>query len=159
MIHKFTALAVLSSMTMLQSSSWTSDVPETTYKITVTPLPARGDNGELMPSRSQRIYKKAVPVSPRTITIVYANDTYDRLNAKAFIEIIYRESRFNPEATNPSSGAYGLGQALPPEKMDSVAPDWKTNIMTQLTWVSKYITERYDTPIEALEHHDKKGWY
>lgn len=158
MIHKFTALAVISSMAMIQSMDWTEDVAQGTVPVSVTSLPTRGDNGELMPSRSDRT-KKAVPVSPRTVTIIFANDTYDRLNAKAFIEIIYRESRFNPKAKNPDSGAYGVGQALPPEKMDIIAPDWKTNIMTQLAWVAKYIDERYGSPIEALEHHDKKGWY
>ena len=154
MVYKFTTLAVLSSIVMIQSMSWTEDIPQQKYDLAT---PVRGEV-ELLPSRGVS-KKKVTPVSSRTITIVYANETYDRLNAKAFIEIIYRESRFNPRATNPTSGAYGLGQALPPEKMDNVAPDWKTNIMTQLTWVTKYMNERYGSPIDALEHHDKKGWY
>lgn len=89
----------------------------------------------------------------------FAAATYDARNAKAFVEIIFRESRFDYLAENPSSGAYGLGQALPGSKMSSVGDDWKTNPYTQLAWVAKYIASRYDTPVVALRHHDLNGWY
>lgn len=95
----------------------------------------------------------------RTKVIRFAASRYDVKNAKAFVEIIWRESRFKVTATNPSSGAYGLGQANPPTKMSSVGVDWRYNAYTQLAWVAKYISERYDTPVLALEHHNRKGWY
>jgi hypothetical protein len=100
------------------------------------------------------------PISNRSRTILFAYAQYGMdYQAKAFIEIVWRESRFNHKAKNPSSGAYGLGQALPPEKMDSVGADWRNNPMTQLKWVAKYIEERYGSPAEALAHHDDMGWY
>lgn len=94
------------------------------------------------------------------IVRAFARDTYpNRGQALAFIEIIRRESRFVHTAVNPDSGAYGLGQALPPSKMRSVAADWRTSEITQLLWVAKYISERYGTPKDALRHHDQEGWY
>jgi hypothetical protein len=104
--------------------------------------------------------RKRTPVSNRTRTVLFAYAQYGAdYQAKAFIEIIWRESRFDHKATNSSSGAYGLGQALPPEKMDIVGADWRVNPMTQLKWVAKYIEERYGSPAEALAHHDDMGWY
>jgi hypothetical protein len=37
-----------------------------------------------------------------------------------------RESWWNPFSENPSSGAYGIPQALPGSKMDSAGIDWAT---------------------------------
>lgn len=95
----------------------------------------------------------------RNKVIRFASSRYDVKNTRAFVEIIWRESRFNHLAVNESSGAYGLGQANPGEKMAIVASDWKTNPYTQLAWVAKYIKERYGTPLMALHHHNREGWY
>lgn len=43
-----------------------------------------------------------------------------------------RESGWNPYATNPLSGAYGIPQSLPAAKMASAGPDWQTNPATQI---------------------------
>jgi hypothetical protein len=37
-------------------------------------------------------------------------------------------------ASNPSTGAYGIPQALPGSKMASAGPDWRTNAATQVRW-------------------------
>src|ERR1700722_20412984 len=44
-----------------------------------------------------------------------------------FDDVISRESGWDVTAVNPSSGAYGLGQALPGSKMASAGSDWQTN--------------------------------
>ena len=41
------------------------------------------------------------------------------------------------------SGAYGICQALPAEKMARAGEDWQTNILTQLKWCHTYAQERY----------------
>ena len=43
-----------------------------------------------------------------------------------------RESAWNPRAANPSSGAYGIPQAVPGGKMASAGPDWQTSASTQI---------------------------
>lgn len=79
-------------------------------------------------------------------------------------ELWQRESSWQTKkrpwrATNRSSGAYGIPQALPAEKMQSAGYDWRWNPITQVKWGLNYIKKRYDTPCKALAHHDKKGWY
>ena len=70
-----------------------------------------------------------------------------------------RESHWNVYAHNTSSGAYGIPQALPGDKMASVAPDWQTNPTTQIIWGLGYVSGRYGTPCGAWEHSERKGWY
>ena len=53
---------------------------------------------------------------------------------QCFSNIVSHESGWNPSATNASSGAYGLVQALPGSKMASAGADWKTNPSTQIKW-------------------------
>lgn len=70
-----------------------------------------------------------------------------------------RESHWNVYAHNTSSGAYGIPQALPGDKMASVADDWATNPKTQIIWGLGYIEARYQTPCGAWGHSERKGWY
>ena len=69
----------------------------------------------------------------------------------ALAEIVYRESRWNPAADNQHSSAWGLFQML---KMKPGTP-----LERQTTKAIAYIKERYGSPIAALHHHDKHGWY
>jgi hypothetical protein len=70
-----------------------------------------------------------------------------------------RESGWNYQAYNPSSGAYGIPQALPGSKMASIAADWRTNPGTQIRWGLNYIADRYATPCGAWGHSEATGWY
>ena len=73
--------------------------------------------------------------------------------------IVTRESGWNVEATNPSSGAYGLGQALPGDKMASAGPDWQTDPATQIRWTLGYMDGRYGSPCGAQSFWEGHGWY
>ena len=70
-----------------------------------------------------------------------------------------RESNWNPQARNPYSGAYGIPQALPGEKMASAGSDWQTNPATKIKWGLGYIKDRYGSPCAAWEHSQSVGWY
>ena len=70
-----------------------------------------------------------------------------------------RESHWNVYAHNTRSGAYGIPQALPGEKMATAGDDWQTNPATQITWGLGYIAGRYGTPCGAWAHSEAKGWY
>ena len=70
-----------------------------------------------------------------------------------------RESGWNHLAENASSGAYGIPQSLPGSKMADVAPDWRTNPETQITWGLAYIAARYNHPQGAWGHSQRFGWY
>jgi hypothetical protein len=70
-----------------------------------------------------------------------------------------KESGWNYKAENPSSGAYGVPQALPGSKMASEGDDWRTNPATHIKWGLGYIKGRYDTPCGAWGHSQDTGWY
>lgn len=70
-----------------------------------------------------------------------------------------RESGWNVYAHNASSGAYGIPQALPGDKMASAGADWATNPATQIQWGLSYIVGRYGTACGAWAHSETEGWY
>ena len=69
------------------------------------------------------------------------------------------ESGWNASASNTSSGAYGIPQALPGSKMASAGPDWQTNAATQIRWGLGYIRSVYGSPCAAWSHEQAYGWY
>ncbi|PNH83728.1 hypothetical protein [Arthrobacter sp. AFG20] len=70
-----------------------------------------------------------------------------------------KESEWRTTATNASSGAYGIVQSLPAEKMATAGADYRTNYRTQINWGLDYIKERYDSPCGALNWHLAHNWY
>ncbi|MFD9789842.1 transglycosylase SLT domain-containing protein [Streptomyces sp. NPDC059070] len=77
----------------------------------------------------------------------------------AFNNIVSRESGWDHTATNASSGAYGLVQALPASKMASAGSDWKTNPATQIKWGLDYMNSRYGSPVGAWNFWQAHHWY
>lgn len=76
-----------------------------------------------------------------------------------FAYIVERESSWNPYAQNPSSGAYGLMQALPGSKMASHGSDWASNPATQISWGLDYMVGRYGSPCGAYNFWVNNHWY
>ncbi|MDD0857424.1 hypothetical protein NHF46_05825 [Arthrobacter alpinus] len=67
-----------------------------------------------------------------------------------------RESSWLTNATNPSSGAYGIAQSLPPGKYASAGSDWLTNYRTQTIGV--WATSRTDTDRRAVRGTTHRAW-
>ena len=70
-----------------------------------------------------------------------------------------KESGWDYQAYNDSSGATGIPQSLPGDKMASAGADWQTNATTQISWGLGYIGGRYGTPCGAWGHSQRVGWY
>ncbi|WP_200936119.1 lytic transglycosylase domain-containing protein [Microbacterium sp. Leaf151] len=70
-----------------------------------------------------------------------------------------KESGWNYQAYNASSGAFGIPQALPGSKMSSAGADWQSNATTQISWGLGYISGRYGDPCGAWSHSQATGWY
>ena len=70
-----------------------------------------------------------------------------------------RESGWNPAAVNPTSGAFGIPQSLPPAKMASAGLDWATSPYTQIIWGIGYIRAAYGTARAAWAHELAYNWY
>ena len=74
------------------------------------------------------------------------------------LDLWNQESGWQYDAENPS-GAYGIPQALPADKMASAGADWQTDPTTQIKWGLGYITDVYVTPCGAWDHEVDDGWY
>ncbi len=72
------------------------------------------------------------------------------------VQLWQRESGWNMHSMNPSSGAYGIPQALPGSKM---GPGWQNSATVQINWGLGYIAARYGDPCNALAHSNSTGWY
>jgi hypothetical protein len=75
----------------------------------------------------------------------------------ALIELVTRESGWNPNAQNPTSTAYGIFQFL-----DSTWGDYgekTSDPKAQIRMGLAYIKSRYGSVSAALAHHRKNNWY
>lgn len=76
-------------------------------------------------------------------------------------ELIQRESSWNPQAQNPTSTAWGLGQFLDmhwgPGKY---LPNGRNSSnMEQINAIIRYVGDRYGSPSAAISHHNRMNWY
>lgn len=125
--------------------------------------------------QEKKVAKKKVEVTSRGGTVratgtkaeyqAYAKDlcisTYgwSQYDFECLVKLWERESNWNPNAHNKSSGAHGIPQSLPASKMASEGADYYTNGKTQIRWGLKYIKNRYGSPSKAWQHSQNKGWY
>lgn len=70
-----------------------------------------------------------------------------------------KESGWNYQAYNASSGATGIPQSLPGSKMASAGADWQSSAATQIRWGLGYIAAAYGTPCSAWGHSQATNWY
>ena len=77
---------------------------------------------------------------------------------RALESLWYHESNWLHRAGN-TSGAYGIPQALPGNKMRSAGADWQTNPETQIRWGLRYIKSVYGSPTSAFSHWRSHNWY
>ncbi|MEU7673289.1 lytic transglycosylase domain-containing protein [Micromonospora taraxaci] len=70
-----------------------------------------------------------------------------------------KESGWNHKARNSSSGAYGIPQAYPGNKMSAFGADWQTSPATQIKWGLSYIKGRYKTPCGAWTYFQNNNTY
>ncbi len=87
-------------------------------------------------------------------TFGWGDDQFSCLDA-----VWTQESGWRVDAANPSSGAFGIPQALPGSKMASAGSDWQTNPATQIKWGLGYIKDRYGSPCGAQSFKAGHGWY
>ncbi|MFE5671389.1 hypothetical protein ACFQ58_07235 [Agromyces sp. NPDC056523] len=78
---------------------------------------------------------------------------------QCLVQLWTKESGWNYQATNASSGAYGIVQAWPAEKLATAGADWRTNAATQIKWGLDYISRGYGSPCAAWGHSQSLNWY
>ena len=103
--------------------------------------------------------KKSIPPEQETCASWARQAGVSEDDLTAALDLIYHESGCRVDATNTSSGAYGIPQALPGTKMLSEGTDWETNPVTQIRWMAKYVTERYGGWQQAMNYWWEHHWY
>lgn len=97
------------------------------------------------------------PRSPKGVAWEIVKDKFGIQHWGAFEELVQNESGWNPYSVNSSSGACGIGQALPCSKMSCEKWDYEC----QVNWTADYVEDRYENPIKALAFWNKQSphWY
>lgn len=134
--------------------------PTVTKKVTVTKT-VRPEYPKKVTRSNERKWKAPKTQAPQ-VTSGSARSIARQIFGSQFScadALITKESGWNVYATNPSSGAYGLPQALPGSRMASHGSDWRTNPRTQLLWMRDYVASRYGGVCGAWSHSQKHNWY
>ncbi len=108
-----------------------------------------------------QVTRTVEPSDPRDIAALmmaedygWGSDQYSCLDS-----LYISESDWDHTATNPTSGAYGIPQSLPAEKMATAGADWRSNPETQIAWGLEYIAQSYGTPCSAWAFKSANNWY
>lgn len=134
-----------------------SEVDRGRYKV-IAPEPEEPEEAE--PSDDFPAAGKPDPGSAKDIALQMTKKRgWGYSEYTCLVNLWNKESSWNVYAHNVGSGAYGIPQALPGEKMASVGSDWKTSASTQIKWGLGYIEGRYGTPCGAWASSQARGWY
>lgn len=125
---------------------------------------ARGGYQVLTGSAATKVFVELADIPSRDSVQAIAYKKMDgfswgRDQYSCLVKLWDRESNWRVNAFNRGSGAYGIPQALPGNKMATAGPDWLTNPETQINWGLNYIHARYGSPCAALAHSDQLNWY
>jgi hypothetical protein len=147
---------------LTRPSLHTSAAPAPTPKVTKTPKPTASATHSHQPKPTKT--PRASPTPTHTVVATTSPKAYAlaKVGATQFacLDLLWeKESNWRVTATNPSSGAYGIPQALPASKMASAGSDWQTNAITQIRWGLGYIEAVYGTPCTAWAHSQATNWY
>lgn len=75
------------------------------------------------------------------------------------VKLWNRESRWLWYTENASSGAYGIPQSLPADKMAAFGANYRDDAAVQIDWGLWYIAQAYGSPSKAWQHSEQVGWY
>ena len=77
--------------------------------------------------------------------------TNNKREVQCALQIAYKESRYNVDSFNKSSGARGVWQLL------WAKPEW--SLLRQTEEAHDYVLHRYDTWCGAYRFHQERNWY
>lgn len=126
------------------------------------PAPIQNPSPEPVQSSDPVPVPVQVPTQGNVVDIFYeicAEKGLSQTEIDGWAYIIKRESNWNVTNVNSSSGAYGLPQSLPGNKMATHGADWQTNPYTQLYWMYDYMVNRYGSIQGAVDFWNANHWY
>jgi colicin import membrane protein len=125
-------------------------------------------------------YQGSLPAgsAQNTAKLLLAKFGWAPAQMASLITLWTRESGWSPTARNPSSGAFGIAQALGHGTSCSAAPDGTNeygpdfgltcaeaqqanagSVRWQIEWGLAYIKATYGSPAAALAHENAHNWY
>ena len=107
-------------------------------------------------STSGRLWHPSVSQAQAYAAAAAAQRGWTGTDWDALVWIWNHESSWLWNAENPSSGAYGIPQALPPDKMGA---GYRDDAAVQIDWGLTYIAGRYGSPSQAKQWWLQHNWY
>lgn len=115
----------------------------------------------LVASVTQQVEMARTPVGAKVVAsqIMKSEYNWGSYQFECLNRLWTKESHWNYKAHNYRSGAHGIPQALPANKMDIISTDWRKNPVTQMRWGLRYIEIRYETPCKAWAKFKRSNYY
>ena len=180
----WTLVATLILLASAQPTAYGLDFPETTrlslpeatnIRVSVTdlsegaPLYSQIDFAQslfasemaLVASVTQQVEMARTPTGAKIVArqIMLSEYNWGSYQFECLNRLWTKESHWNYKAHNYKSGAHGIPQALPANKMDIISTDWRKNPVTQMRWGLRYIEIRYETPCGAWAKFKRSNYY
>jgi hypothetical protein len=180
----WTLVATLILLTSAQPTAYGLDFPETT-RLTLpeatnirasvldlsegAPLYAQFDFAQslfasemaLVASVTQQVEMARTPVGAKVVArqIMLSEYNWGSYQFECLNRLWTKESHWNYKAHNYKSGAHGIAQALPANRMEIISSDWRKNPVTQMRWGLRYIEIRYENPCKAWAKFKRSRYY
>ena len=118
-----------------------------------------GSDSGTTPTPSGRLWHATVAQAQAYAAGAAAQRGWTGNDWDCLVKLWNRESRWLWYAENASSGAYGIPQSLPADKMAAFGANYRDDAAVQIDWGLWYIAQRYGSPSKAWQHSEQVGWY
>lgn len=115
----------------------------------------------LVASVTQQVEMARTPVGAKIVArqIMKSEYNWGSYQFECLNRLWTKESHWNYKAHNYKSGAHGIAQALPANRMEIISSDWRKNPVTQMRWGLRYIEIRYENPCKAWAKFKRSKYY
>jgi hypothetical protein len=115
----------------------------------------------LVASVTQQVEMARTPVGAKVAArqIMASEYNWGNYQFECLNRLWTKESHWNYQAHNYKSGAHGIAQALPANRMEIISSDWRKNPVTQIRWGLRYIEIRYENPCKAWAKFKRSRYY
>lgn len=118
-----------------------------------------GSDSGTTPTPSGRLWHATVAQAQAYAAGAAAQRGWTGNDWDCLVKLRNRESRWLWYAENASSGAYGIPQSLPADKMAAFGANYRDDAAVQIDWGLWYIAQAYGSPSKAWQHSEQVGWY
>ena len=118
-----------------------------------------GSDSGTTPTPSGRLWHATVAQAQAYAAGAAAQRGWTGNDWDCLVKLWNRESRWLWYAENASSGAYGIPQSLPADKMAAFGANYRADAAVQIDWGLWYIAQAYGSPSKAWQNSEQIGWY